>query len=67
LYGLSVVSNQFKFSVPSQSGRVYAIQHAASLSRVDWTTSPLVAGNGSNLIFAEPITSTQQFYRVLRW
>jgi alpha-tubulin suppressor-like RCC1 family protein len=61
-------SNGFSATVPSQSGRVYSLEYKSSLADADWTPLPLVAGNGTNLVLADPTaTNSQRVYRVRRW
>lgn len=58
----------FQFSVPSQSGRVYALEYKNSLEDASWTALPLVAGNGGELRLTDPAPDgIQRFYRVRRW
>jgi alpha-tubulin suppressor-like RCC1 family protein len=64
----SASSNTFKLSLPTQSGKVYVLERKTSLSDTNWTSLPLVPGNGSTLILTDPTaTNPQQFYRVRRW
>jgi len=67
LYALPAVNNKFKLSIASHSGSVYALQYKDSLNGDNWTTLPLVAGNGIDLLFTNYLGSAQRFYRVLRW
>ncbi len=61
-------ANVFSFSLPSQSGKVYLLQYKDSLSDSNWTSLPLVPGNGDNLLLTDPTAAnSQRFYRVLRW
>lgn len=61
-------SNNFSFSIPSQSGRVYQLEYKNNITDTNWTPLPLVAGNGTNLIMTDPTaTNSQRFYRVQRW
>jgi hypothetical protein len=54
--------------LPTQSGRVYQLQSKDSLAETIWLAAPLVAGTVGGRWFADfPTTSTQRFYRVLRW
>lgn len=60
--------NNFSFSIPSQSGRVYALEYKNNVTDQAWTALPLVAGNGTNLIMTDSTaTNSQRFYRVQRW
>jgi len=61
-------SNRFSASVPSQSGRVFALEYKTNLADNGWTALPLAAGTGTNLILIDPsATNTQRVYRVRRW
>jgi alpha-tubulin suppressor-like RCC1 family protein len=60
-------SNGFHVALPTQSGRVYALEYKTSLNDSNWTALPLVAGNGANRMFSDSSTSSQRFYRVRRW
>ena len=58
----------FTVSLPSQSGRVYALEFKNSLNIGTWTALPLVAGNGGPLTLTDPTaTSAGRFYRVREW
>ncbi len=58
----------FSLSLPSQSGRVYALEYKSSLSDASWVSLPLVAGTGRNLVLRDTTaTGAQRFYRVRRW
>jgi hypothetical protein len=58
----------FRFSLPTQSGRVYALEYKDSLTDNHWTAVPLVAGNGGTVLLTDSTaTGTQRFYRVRRW
>ena len=58
----------FSFQVPSQSGRVYALEHKDNLSDANWVSLPLAAGTGTNLVLLDPTaTNAQRFYRVRQW
>ena len=61
-------SNGFVLSIPTQSGRVYALQYKDSLPGSNWTSLPLVAGTGTNLVLRDTTaTGPGRSYRVLRW
>jgi alpha-tubulin suppressor-like RCC1 family protein len=61
-------SNHFTVSVPTQSGRVYRLEYKNSLDETNWTTLPLVAGNGGTRTLVDPSAGgPQRFYRVRRW
>jgi hypothetical protein len=58
----------FSVSVPSQSGRVYALEFKHQLTDGAWTALPLVAGTGGWLTLKDPgTTESQRFYRVRQW
>ena len=58
----------FSVTLPTQSGRVYALEFKDSLSDDRWTALPLVAGNGRLLKLSDSsATGAQRFYRVRRW
>jgi hypothetical protein len=60
--------NSFSFSIPSQSGRIYALEYKNNITDPTWTPLPLVAGNGANLVMTDTTaTNSQRFYRVRRW
>ena len=58
----------FSLFLPTESGRVYQMQFKDLLDAPQWTSLPLVPGNGQlqTLLDTNPPT-TQRFYRVLRW
>jgi len=54
--------------LPTQYGRVYALEYKNSLTDSQWTALPLVAGNGGLRTLSDPTaTGQQRFYRVRRW
>jgi len=58
----------FTVSLPTQNGRVYALEFNNSLNTGTWTALPLVAGNGGALTLTDPAaTSGGRFYRVRDW
>ena len=58
----------FTVSLPTQSGRVYALEYKASLEDAAWTPLPLVAGTGHERALTDPnAAEAQRFYRVRRW
>ena len=61
-------SGVFALRIPSQSGRVFALQYKNSLSEAAWVSLPLVAGNGGMLTLRDQTsTNSMRFYRVSRW
>ena len=65
-----VYSNDgFSLTVPSQSGRVFALEYKDSIPDSDWIALPLVAGTGRMLTLTDPNATnhTQRYYRVWRW
>ena len=67
--GISMVNpNEIAISLPTQSGRVYALEYKNALTDANWAALPLVAGTGRPLTFTDPAgLNTQRFYRVRRW
>jgi alpha-tubulin suppressor-like RCC1 family protein len=58
----------FSVSLPSQSGRVYAMERKNSLPDSNWTAFPLVQGTGGQITLIDhAVTNSQRFYRVRRW
>jgi hypothetical protein len=58
----------FSLAVPSQCGRVYALEYKNSLGDANWVPLPLVAGTGANLVLLDSTAmNTQRYYRVRRW
>ena len=59
----------FSLTLPTQSGRLFALEYRTDLTSTNWTAVlPLAAGNGTNLILTDPVpTNQQRFYRVRRW
>lgn len=63
-----VASNVFSVSIPSQSGRVYALEYKATFTDSNWIALPLVAGNGGTLLLTDrTVNYGQRYYRVRRW
>jgi alpha-tubulin suppressor-like RCC1 family protein len=61
-------ASSFSLVVPSQSGRVYALEYKDNLSDANWTSLPLTAGTGTDLVLLDPTANdSQRFYRVRRW
>ena len=61
-------TGSFSVSLPSQSGRVYALEYKDSLSGLTWTPLPLAAGCSGTLTLSDSTaTNTNRFYRVRRW
>jgi hypothetical protein len=58
----------FSVSLPTGSGRVYALEFKDSLANPNWTALPLLAGNGGLLTLTDSsATGGQRFYRVWQW
>jgi hypothetical protein len=58
----------FSVSVPTRSGRVYALEYKTSLGESVWTALPLQPGDGSTKMLTDPTASaSQRFYRVRAW
>ncbi|MBE0543716.1 MAG: immunoglobulin domain-containing protein [Verrucomicrobia bacterium] len=68
LASASLSPEGFTVSLPTQSGRVYRLEHKNRLSDENWIAHPLVAGTGGIVTFTDPsATGSQRFYRVRRW
>jgi alpha-tubulin suppressor-like RCC1 family protein len=64
----ALTPGRFTVSLPSQSGRVYALEFKDSLMDTTWNPLPLAAGNGGALTLTDPTaTNSPRFYRVRRW
>ena len=60
--------NTFAFSAETQSGKVYLLQFKDSLLNTNWTSFPLVPGNGKERGFIDPNASfPMRFYRIRQW
>jgi alpha-tubulin suppressor-like RCC1 family protein len=60
--------NTFSVSLPTRSGRVYALEYKMSLDEPVWAALPLRAGNGNMTLLTDPTASaSQRFYRVREW
>lgn len=58
----------FSVSVPTRSGRVYALEYKTSLGEPEWTPLPLQPGDGSTKTLTDPTAgASQRFYRVRAW
>jgi hypothetical protein len=63
-----VRDHRFSVSLPTQSGRVYALEYKESLADAQWTALPLVAGNGTlQTLLDDSRATAQRFYRARRW
>ncbi len=61
-------TNGFGLTIPTQCGHVYRLEYQSNLGDSNWTSLPMAAGNGTNLVLADPcLTASQRFYRVRRW
>ena len=60
-------NGDFTVFIPTQSGRVYALEYKESLADTNWTTLPLVAGTGRKVSLDDPQPRIQRFYRVRYW
>lgn len=57
----------FHCSIPTQSGRVYRLEHCQSLTNPQWTALPLPAGNGRVATLSDStVDQRTRFYRVRR-
>jgi alpha-tubulin suppressor-like RCC1 family protein len=60
--------NIFGVSLPTQSGRVYALEYKNSVEETNWTILPLAAGNGRVLTLTDgSATNSSRIYRVRQW
>ena len=61
-------TNGFGVSLPTQSGRVHALEYKQNVQDPLWTALPLVAGAGHERTLTDPSPAgSQRFYRVRRW
>jgi len=68
IFNPTLSGDGFTLLLPSQCGRVYALEYKNSLTDSNWVALPLVAGNGTNLVLIDPTaTDSQRVYRVRRW
>ena len=66
--GTALSASGFSLSLPSQSGRVYALEYKSDLNDANWVSLPLVAGTGRNVVLLDSTaTNAQRFYHVRRW
>ena len=66
--GLRYSNQGFVVEVPSQSGKVFALEYRDSMLDGEWTALPLRAGTGGMLQLTDTSApSVQRFYRVRRW
>jgi alpha-tubulin suppressor-like RCC1 family protein len=58
----------FSVAAPTRSGAVCLLEYKDSLSGLNWTTLPLVAGDGSTRRLVDPAASAaSRFYRLRTW
>jgi len=58
----------FSLQLPTQCGRVYALEYKNSLTDANWVALPLVAGSGRILTLTDSTAQTSsRFYRVRAW
>jgi hypothetical protein len=63
-----LTNNEFYVDVPTQPGRVYALEFESSLNATLWTAFPLHAGTAGVLRLIDPTPAPgNRFYRVRRW
>ncbi|HEU5396553.1 MAG TPA: immunoglobulin domain-containing protein, partial [Verrucomicrobiae bacterium] len=60
-------TNGFSLSLPTQSGKVYALEYKNSLADTNWTLLPLVPGGSGETLRDSAPTNSQRFYRVQQW
>ncbi len=64
----ALTADGFSVSLPTQSGRVYALEYKNSLEDATWTPLPLVAGTGHERTLTDPAArGEQRFHSVVRW
>lgn len=62
---LSCSNNTVRVSVPTTSGKTYALEYKDLLGEQKWTRLPAVLGTGGQLILTDSSASgAQRFYRV---
>ena len=63
-----VYSNTFSTTIPTLSGRVYALDFMYTLADTNWSLLSLSAGTGTNIVLTDTkATNSTRFYRVRRW
>ncbi len=61
-------AGRFRGSLPTRNGRVYSMRYKNSLTDQNWTSLPLIPGNGNTRVLEDPTAAGEQrFYRVQRW
>jgi hypothetical protein len=66
--GLTRQSTAFSLTVPTQNNQVFGLEYKNALTAASWSTLPLVAGTGTNMVLSDTTASgSQRFYRVRRW
>jgi alpha-tubulin suppressor-like RCC1 family protein len=61
-------NNTFSVSLPSQSGRVYFLEHRYLMPNAIWTAAAVTAGNGHVSVLTDfNATNLSRFYRVAQW
>ncbi len=60
--------NSFSLSLPTRSGKVYALEYKNSLQESDWSAFPLTFGTGGTRTITDPAaTNSVRFYRIREW
>jgi hypothetical protein len=58
----------FSLEIPTQNGRVYALEYKPTLADTNWFALPLSAGNGAKQALDDSAaTNGSRFYRVRAW
>ncbi len=66
--GMVKGTNGFRFSIPTQRGKVFSLEYKNSLADSQWSLISLTAGTGSTMTFTDPHPAdSQRFYQVRRW
>ncbi|SPE60429.1 Immunoglobulin I-set domain protein (fragment) [Verrucomicrobia bacterium] len=61
-------NHTLSLSLPTQAGRLYALQYKALLTNPNWTTLQFFTGTGSTITLTDSTaTNSRRFYRVVRW
>ncbi len=61
-------ADSLSLTVPTVSGRVYALESTPRLPAQQWAAAPLVPGNGALRVLTDSnAVAAQGFYRVRQW
>ncbi len=59
-----VTNGLFQFQFPTTVGPSYRVDFKSALTNADWTPRTIIAGGGTNVVFSEPTTNANGFFRV---